>query len=100
MESLYDETMHKYSGTTNSNAVKEIRTRNKVHIIILKSSDKDVHVLHDFIIKIEYHMAVSQPFLFVQMSSCLCKSSFCSGRMVPINFNLPSLRHCLCKNLK
>jgi hypothetical protein len=50
LESLYDETMHKYSGTANSNAVKEIRTRNKVHVRILKSSDKDV--LHDFIIKI------------------------------------------------
>ena len=50
MESLYDETMHKYSDTNNSNAVKEISTRNKVRISILKSSNKDV--LHDSIIKI------------------------------------------------
>lgn len=83
----YNSMKVKISGTTNLNAVKDIR--------ITKSSDKDV--LHDSIIK---YMAVSQPFLFVQMSSRLCKSCFCPWRMVPKNFNLPCLRHCLCKNLK
>jgi len=52
LESLYDETMHKYSDTNNSNAVKEISTRNKVRISILKSSNKDV--LHVKIVTVSH----------------------------------------------
>lgn len=42
LENLCDETTHKCSGTTNSNAVKDIRITSKVCVSILKSSDKDV----------------------------------------------------------